>query len=217
MILPPKYIAEFIGSAGLLMVIVGSGIMGESLSPENGAVALLANSMATGAGLFVLIHIFQPISGAHFNPIVTFVEWRSKRVTSRDFFAYGLAQLFGAWVGVLLTHLMFGKDLFQLSTHDRGQMRFLISEAVATFGLLLVILLAGQRSRESVPLAVALYITAAYWCTSSTSFANPVVTIARSLTDTFSGLLWTGVPSFVMAQFVGAVASYWFSRSLIRS
>ncbi|MDZ4660154.1 MAG: MIP/aquaporin family protein [Pseudomonadota bacterium] len=208
MSLSKRVFSEFLGTCGLLIVIVGSGIMGETLSQGNLAMTLLANSLATGAGLYALIQIFGPISGAHFNPTVSFVELLWKKLSISDFVRYSLAQISGAILGVLITHIMFGKKIFQLSSHDRGDFRFLLSEVIATFGLISVISLSGKRSVESTPLAVALYITSAYWCTSSTSFANPAVTIARGMTDTFSGILWTGIPGFIVAQFAGAMLAY---------
>lgn len=209
--LSKRYVSEFIGTAGLLIVVVGSGIMGDALSQGNAAIALLANSLATGAGLFALIQMFGPISGAHFNPAVTFVEWLWKRVSTKDLVVYLLVQTAGGVVGVMLTHIMFGQKILQLSVNDRGDFRFMVSEVIATLGLILVISLSGKRSVEATPYAVALYITSAYWCTSSTSFANPAVTIARSLTNTFSGILWTGMPGFIVAQVIGAVTAYWIS------
>jgi glycerol uptake facilitator-like aquaporin len=182
--------------------------MGESLSQGNPAIALLANSLATGAGLYALIQTFGPISGAHFNPAVSL--W--KKLTAREALAYSVTQILGGIVGVFATHVMFGQAILQLSRHDRSDLRFLFSEVIATFGLIVVIALSGKRNVEATPAAVALYITSAYWCTSSTSFANPAVTIARSLTETFSGILWTGTPGFIAAQFVGAFAAYRVAR-----
>ena len=216
MSLRKRLLAEFLGTAGLLMVVVGSGIMGETLSQGNAALALLANSLATGAGLYALIQTFGPISGAHFNPMVSLVERLWKRLSMQGFVLYMVAQIFGAVVGVWATHAMFGQSIFQLSAHDRGDMRLLFSEIIATFGLVTVIALSGKRNVESTPSAVALYITAAYWCTSSTSFANPAVTIARSLTNTFSGILWVCVPGFVVAQFAGALIGLGISRCFSR-
>lgn len=188
--------------------------MGESLSQGNSAIALLANSLATGAGLYAIIQCFGTISGSHFNPLVSFIEYLWKKLSLKDFSLYTMAQVAGAVSGVLITHAMFGQAVFQLSQHDRGDFRFLISEVVASCGLILVIALSGKRNVETTPLAVALYITSAYWCTSSTSFANPAVTIARSLTNTFSGILWTGVFGFTIAQFVGALTAFWVSQKL---
>lgn len=207
---------EFLGTAGLLIVVVGSGIMGESLANGNAAIALLANSLATGAGLYALIQTFGPVSGAHFNPAVTFIEWLWKRTSSRELAQYVCAQVSGAIVGVLLTHAMFGQAFLQLSKHDRGDLRFFLSEIIATFGLITVIAHSGRRNVEATPAAVALYVTSAYWCTSSTSFANPAVTIARSLTDTFSGILWVGVPGFIFAQLIGAVLAFFISARLAK-
>lgn len=207
-----RVFAEFLGTASLLVVVVGSGIMGESLAQGNAAIALLANSLATGAGLYALIQTFGPVSGAHFNPAVSLVEWLWKRLGTRDLFQYITAQILGSVLGVFAAHIMFGQKVFQLSGHDRSDLRFLFSEIIATFGLLMVISQSGKRNVEATPAAVALYITGAYWCTSSTSFANPAVTIARSLTDTFSGILWTGAPMFILAQIVGAVAAYQVAR-----
>lgn len=205
-------LAEFFGTAGLLIVVVGSGIMGETLAQGNLAIALLANSIATGAGLYALIQMLGPISGAHFNPAVSLIEWFWKKLSAKQFAAYSLAQIMGAVCGVFVTHAMFGQKTLQLSEHDRGDFRFLLSEVIATFGLLMVISLSGKRNVEATPSAVALYITSAYWCTSSTSFANPAITIARCLTHSFSGILWTGVPGFIAAQIVGALLAFWVSR-----
>lgn len=195
-----KIASEFFGTAALLVVIVGSGIAGETLSQGNLAVALLANSIATGAGLCVLIQCLSPISGAHLNPAVSLVAWLHKELSKKEFALYVVSQVFGAIFGVFITHLMFGQSVFQLSIHDRSDLRFLLSEAVATVGLISVILLLNRRKESASAPTIALYITAAYWCTSSTSFANPAVTIARCLTNTFSGILWKGVPGFVAVQ-----------------
>ena len=213
----PKFIAEFFGTAGLLIVVVGSGIMGETLAQGNLAIALLANSLATGAGLYALIQTFGHISGAHFNPAVSFVEYLWKKLSLKELFSYSVAQITGAISGVFITHMMFGQRIFQLATHNRGDMRFAFSEVVATTGLIMVIALSGKKNVESTPFAVASYITAAYWCTSSTSFANPAVTIARSFTDTFSGILWTGTPAFIAAQIVGALIAFFLSRILLKT
>lgn len=207
-----RLLAEFIGTAGLLIVVVGSGIMGETLAQGNAAIALLANSLATGAGLYALIQTFGHISGAHFNPAVSFTEMLWKRMTAKEFVGYSFVQVLGALIGVWVTHFMFGQEIIQLSTHDRSEFRFFVSEVIATFGLLMVIALSGKRNVEATPTAVALFITAAYWCTSSTSFANPAVTIARSFTNTFSGILWAGMPGFIAAQFAGAALAFWVAR-----
>lgn len=207
-----KTLAEFLGTAGLLIVVVGSGIMGESLSNGNQAIALLANSLATGAGLYALIQTFGHISGSHFNPVVSLVEWLWKKISGKTFAFYVFAQITGGILGVLITHLIFDQPMLQHSIHDRGSFHLFISEIIAALGLILVIGLSGKKNVETTPTAVACYITAAYWCTSSTSFANPAVTIARSLTDTFSGILWTGVVGFIVAQIIGSL----FAFSLIK-
>ncbi len=211
-----KYFSEFLGTAGLLIVVVGSGIMGETLSKENAAMALLANSIATGAGLYALIQTFGPISGAHFNPAVSFVEYLWKRISTKDFIAYSLAQVSGGLIGVFLTHIMFSQNIIQFSQKDRGDFRFLLSEVIATFGLILVIAISGRKNVHATPAAVALFITSAYWCTSSTSFANPAVTIARSFSDTFAGILWTGSPGFIVAQAIGALLAFKVSEKLLK-
>ena len=210
--LKKRLFSEFLGTAGLLIVVVGSGIMGESLAQGNNAIALLANSLATGAGLYALIQTFGPISGAHFNPAVSFAEWLWKKLSTADLFTYITVQIAGGIFGVFVTHLMFGQRVLQLSRHDRSDLRFLVSEVIATFGLLLIIALSGRRNVETTPTAVALFITSAYWCTSSTSFANPAVTIARSLTDTFSGIHWPDSPGFIVAQFLGVGLAYGTSK-----
>jgi len=207
-----KLLAEFIGTAGLLIIVVGSGIMGETLAQGNAAIALLANSIATGAGLYALIQTFGPVSGAHFNPAVSFAEWLWKRLSAKEFVGYSITQIAGALTGVWFTHFIFGQAILQLSTHDRSEFRFVISEVIATFGLLMVIALSGKRFVEATPAAVAFYITSAYWCTSSTSFANPAVTIARSFTNTFSGIQLNGASGFIAAQILGATLAAYSSQ-----
>jgi glycerol uptake facilitator-like aquaporin len=210
--LKKRLLAEFIGTAGLLIVVVGSGIMAETLSQGNAAIALLANSVATGAGLYALIQTFGHISGSHFNPAVSFTEMLWKRMTMKEFAGYSTAQILGGLVGVVLTHFMFGQQILHISVHDRSEFRFFVSEIIATFGLMMVIALVGKRNVEATPTAVALFITSAYWCTSSTSFANPAVTIARSFTNTFSGISWSGAPGFIVAQLVGTALAYWVAK-----
>lgn len=209
-----KLLAEFLGTAGLLIVVVGSGIMGETLAQGNSAIALLANSLATGAGLYALIQTFGPISGAHFNPAVSLVERLWKRLSTQELVAYSVAQIIGGLVGVFLTHAMFGQSIFQISTKDRSEPRLLLSELIATVGLILVIALSGKKNVHATPAAVALFITSAYWCTSSTSFANPAVTIARSFSDTFAGINYQGAPGFILAQVVGAMVAFILARAL---
>lgn len=212
-----RALSEFLGTTGLLIIVVGSGIMGETLAEGNMAIALLANSIATGAGLFALIQTFGPISGAHFNPAVSFYDWLSRKLSLKDFSWYIGAQISGAIAGVVVTHAMFGQKIIQFSAKDRGDFRFFLSEIIATFGLLVIISISGKKNPLATPIAVSLYITSAYWCTSSTSFANPAVTIARGLTDTFSGILWTGIPGFIVAQFFAATLAYGLSKVFFNS
>ena len=200
--------AEFIGTAMLLIGVVGSGIMGETLSGGNTALALLANALATGAMLFVIIATIGPISGAHFNPIVTLFFLFRGEVTRRDALTYIAAQITGGPIGVALTHLMFDLAIIQTSTtlHRTGPAQW-SSEALASFGLLFVIY-SGLRARaDQVPMLVAIYITGAYWFTASTSFANPVVTIARAFTDTFAGIYPGHAPMFIVMQGIGMLAA----------
>jgi glycerol uptake facilitator-like aquaporin len=214
MSLQKRCLSEFLGTAGLLIVVVGSGIMGENLSQGNMAIALLANSLATGAGLFALIQTFGPISGAHFNPAVTFVEFLWKKINRVEMLAYIFAQIVGALFGVALTHVMFNQQVFQLSERSRENFGFLLSEVIATIGLIMVIAFSGKKNVETTPWAVAAFITSAYWCTSSTSFANPAVTIARSFTNTFSGIALHGVPGFILAQAAGVAVSFFVVQVL---
>ena len=209
-----KLLSEFLGTAALLAVVVGSGIMGESLSQGSSAIALMANSMATGAGLFVLIFCLGPISGAHFNPVVSWVEFLWKRITLKVFIAYTVAQSTGAIVGVWLTHAMFQLPMIQVSTKSRTGGHLFLSEFVATFGLISVIALASKRKMEWAPVAIAAYITSAYWFTSSTSFANPAVTLARSLTNSFCGIAPDGVMAFIAAQILGGWSAFCLVRKL---
>lgn len=202
-----RLVAEGLGTGLLLAAVVGSGIMGDSLASGNVAIALLANTIATAAALVALILTFGPISGAHFNPAVTLVERLERRLSTQDAVGYIVVQVIGACAGVILAHLMFAKPVLMISTHTRSGLSQGLSEAVAAFGLVSVIL-SGIRFRASVlPFTVAAYITAAYWFTASTSFANPAVTVARSLTDTFAGIRPVDVPMFVAAQLVGALAA----------
>lgn len=212
MTLRARVVSEFLGTAFLLMVVVGSGIMGETLAQGNVAIALLANSIATGAGLFVLIQNIGPISGAHFNPVVSSLEALWGRLDKRALGFYWLAQVLGAIAGVLVTHAMFGQAIFQVSEKARLGLNLGISEFVATFGLICTIALAGRKHVEFAPIAVAAYITSAYWFTSSTSFANPAVTIARTLTNTFCGIEPHGAPMFVVAQAIGGLTAYGLLR-----
>jgi glycerol uptake facilitator-like aquaporin len=199
--------AEFIGTAFLLMAVVGSRIMGERLSGGNVAVALLANSIATGAALVALIVAFAEISGAHFNPVVTFSDALLGGTTWTDVTGYCVAQICGAFAGVAGAHAMFGLPLFALSHHGRSGRAQAWSEFVATFGLVVVIFTTAKFRSRSVPVAVGCYIAAAYWFTASTSFANPAVTMARTVTDTFAGIRPVDAPAFVIVQFCAALAA----------
>lgn len=211
-----KLLAEFFGTAFLLACVVGSGIMGMNLSQGNDAIALLANAGATAAILYVLISLLGPISGAHFNPAVTLAMRLHGVLDTTQAIAYVLVQLIAAVVGVLLAHAMFGLSLIQPGIHARTGYAQWLSEGVATFGLILTILL-GQRHRATaIPAMVACYIFAAYWFTASTSFANPAVTLARSLTQTFSGIRALDVPAFIAAQLVGAVIGILVAGSIAK-
>jgi len=202
-----RLVAEGVATALLLATVVGSGIMGERLAGGNVALALLANTLATGAMLIVLILAFGPVSGAHMNPAVTLAEAWQGRMSWRDARRYVAAQLVGAVVGVVTAHAMFEEPWLSISSHARRGPAQMWSECVATFGLVATIWgVARQRSSASVAVAVGAYITAAYWFTASTSFANPAVTLARALSDTFSGIRPVDVPGFVVAQLVGAMA-----------
>ena len=209
-----RLVAELTGSAILLATVVGSGIMAESLSGGNVALALLANAIATGAILFVLITVFGPVSGAHFNPAVTFSMSLAGDIGRRDAILYMVVQVAGAVAGVWLAHAMFGLPLFQFSTKLRAGGGQWISEAVATSGLILTIYGTLSARRDAVPATVALYITSAYWFTASTSFANPAVTLARMLSDTFAGIRPQDAPIFVGVQLASALASTLFARWL---
>jgi glycerol uptake facilitator-like aquaporin len=203
--LPRRLAAEGLGTAFLLAIVVGSGVMGERLAGGNVALALLGNTLATGAGLVVLISIFGPISGAHFNPAVTLAFAIRRELPARTALAYVPVQVAGAVLGVWAAHAMFAEPILQVSTKLRGGPAQAWSELVATFGLLATIL-GTLRFRPAVtPAAVGLYITAAYWFTASTSFANPAVTIARSLSNTFAGVAPASAPAFIIAQLAGAV------------
>jgi len=200
-------LAEALGSFLLFATVIGSGIMGERLAGGSVAIALLGNTIATGAILFVLITMFGPVSGAHFNPAVTLVIRLRGEISSRAAIAFVAAQLGGGILGVWVAHLMFDLPILELSTKVRAGPGQLTSEAIATFGLILTILGTVRMRPAAVPASVALYITAAYWFTSSTSFANPAITIARSLSDSFAGIAPACVPGFIVAQLVGAIAA----------
>ena len=210
-----KLFVEAIGSFFLFATVVGSGIMAEQLSGGNVAVALLGNTVATGAMLFVLITMLGPVSGAHFNPAVSLVFRLRGELKSVALFAFIAAQLAGGILGVWAAHAMFDQPILQFSQHVRTGPGQWLGEALATFGLVFTILATIKAKPEAVPISVALYITAAYWFTSSTSFANPAITIARSLSDSFAGIAPAGVPAFIAAQLVGAVAAWAVMRFML--
>jgi glycerol uptake facilitator-like aquaporin len=209
--------AEALGTGFLLAAVVGSGIMGERLAGGNVAIALLANTLATGAMLVALILTFGPISGAHFNPAVTLADASQGGLSWREVPGYLAAQIVGAFAGVAAAHLMFSEPLFSASHHARAGSAQIFSEFIATFGLLCVIWGCARRRSSAVPFAVGTYITGAYWFTSSTSFANPAVTLARSASDTFAGIRPADAPGFILAQLVGAAAATILFRWLVPS
>lgn len=217
MTLPRRLMAEALGSAFLLAVVVGSGIMGERLAGGNQAIALLANSLATGCGLFALILMFAPVSGGHFNPAVSLAMTLRGALSRSELLAYVVAQVAGGFGGVAAAHAMFGLAPFTASTHARLGAAQAWSEFVATFGLVLVILTVRRQGLMATALAVGAYITAGYWFTASTSFANPAVSLARAFTDTFSGIRIDGVPWFVLTQVAAAVCAVWISAGLFGS
>ena len=200
-----RLLAEGLGSVLLAATVVGSGIMGQRLAGGNVALALLANTGATVAVLYTLISLLGPISGAHFNPAVSGIEALRGRMLWRDAAAYVVAQILGCCAGAILAHLMFELPVWQLSTHVRSGPAQWLAEGIATFGLILVVI--GHRRAEEAPWMVACWIGAAYWFTASTSFANPAITIARSLTDTFAGIRTIDAPAFIAAQLIGAIAA----------
>jgi len=210
-----KLVAELLGTALLLATVVGSGVMGSALANGNNALALLANAFATAGILYVLISTLGPISGAHFNPAVTLAMRLHGEMSNRDTTAYIAVQIVGAFAGVILAHAMFGLALIQPGTHVRTGGAMWLSEAVATYGLLLTILLGRRYRPTAIPGLVASYIFAAYWFTASTSFANPAVTLARALTQTFSGIRPQDVAGFVISQLAGALAGCISSTAII--
>jgi len=213
--LAQRIVAEGLGTALLLAAVIGSGIMGERLAGGNVAITLLANTIATGAVLVTLILTFAPISGAHFNPAVTLSALSQRELSWRDALSYIVAQLIGACAGALAANVMFGEPLVAFSRHARNGSRQFFSELVAAFGLLVVIRVCAKYQPRMIAFAVGGYITAAYWFTASTSFANPAVTVARSLTDTFTGIRPVDVPLFLLAQLFGATAATVLTRWLI--
>lgn len=203
--IPALYLIEFLGTALLLAIVAGSGIMGERLGAGNAAVALLGNSIATGCGLFVLISLLGPISGAHFNPIVSAMFWRKGELNTKTLCGYIAAQVAGAICGVWLTHAMFELPILQTSTHARSGSAQMLSEMVSSLVLLCVIHLSLKYAKDKVALLVAMTVTAGYWFTSSTFFANPAVTLARCLTNTFVGIAPSDVLGYVAAQLLALI------------
>ena len=198
-----KYLAEFIGTFFLVSTIIGSGIMAQNLSNGNQALSLLGNTIATGAILFVIISMFAPISGAHFNPIVSFVFYLRKELNLNTLIIFSFIQIIAGLIAVIITHFIFEITIFQISTNHRGDYPLLLSEIIATIGLILTILHL-RNNNDNVAIGVALFITAGYWFTSSTSFANPAVTISRIFTNTFTGISLESVPYFLIGQISGA-------------
>ena len=212
-----KLVSEGLGTALLLAVVIGSGIMGERLSGGNDAIALLGNTLATGAALIVLISIFGPISGAHFNPAVTLAFFIRKEMGWKLAIGYVVIQMCGAVMGIYIAHEMFAEPLFQVSTKLRDGSSQIFSEFIASFGLFITIFGVARFKKEFIATAVGLYITAAYWFTASTSFANPAVTIARSLSDSFAGIAPSSVLPFILAQFFAAIVATFFCAWLFNS
>jgi len=210
-----KLAAEALGTALLLAAVIGSGIMGERLSGGNVAITLLANSLATGCALIALIHTFAPVSGAHFNPVITLSTALMRELSWGDAIAYIAVQVMGAFAGVAVAHVMFGEPLFFASQHERSGAAQWLSEFVATFGLVTIIISCARFRPQAVPYSVGAYIAAAYWFTASTSFANPAVTLARAASDTFAGIRPEDVPAFIVAQLAGAVGATMFLRWLV--
>ena len=207
------YLSEFIGTALLLAIVAGSGIMGETLGSGNAAVALLGNSIATGAGLYVLITLLGPISGAHFNPVVTLMFWKLGHLNLKKMLGFWACQLIGAVAGIWLTHLMFSLPIIQESTKVRTGLGIWASEFISTLVLLFVIRIGDKEAKDRIPMLVALTVTAGYWFTSSTFFANPAVALARSLTNTFVGIAPGDVLGFVAAELVAALVIIGISSS----
>ncbi len=207
-----KYISELIGSFLLVATVVGSGIMAENLANGNDAVALLGNTIATGAILFVIIKMFGEISGAHFNPAVSLIFFLKKELNLKDLSNYICYQLIGGILAIISIHYIFQINIFQISNNIRGEVPLMVSEIIATSGLILTILFVRKNDSNSVAIAVALFITAGYWFTSSTSFANPMVTFSRMFTDTFTGISPISAPYFLIGQLIGILVSYMLFR-----
>lgn len=209
-----SHISEFVGTFFLTAVVIGSGIMAENLSQGNHAVSLLGNTIATGAILFVLIKSFSSISGAHFNPVVSLVFLIKKEIALPDILKYVSFQFLGALLSVASVHYYFGQQIIQISTNSRGGTEMIFSEVIATFGLIITILFVRKYNPKDVASAVALFITAGYWFTSSTSFANPAVTVARIFTDTFTGISPASVFNFIIGQLIGSFVALIFYNKI---
>ena len=209
-----SHISEFVGTFFLTAVVIGSGIMAENLSQGNHAVSLLGNTIATGAILFVLIKSFSSISGAHFNPVVSLVFLIKKEIALLDILKYVSFQFLGALLSVASVHYYFGQQIIQISTNSRGGTEMIFSEVIATFGLIITILFVRKYNPKDVASAVALFITAGYWFTSSTSFANPAVTVARLFTDTFTGISPASVFNFIIGQLIGSFVALIFYNKI---
>ena len=203
-----KITAEFLGTAFLVMIVLGSGVMGQNLFPQQNGLALLANSIATGAGLFVLIKCLGPISGAHMNPVVSFISVCRGQLLKHEAIFYIFAQMAGAYLGVLITHLMFDLPTFVISTVERAGSNLLVSEIIATFGLISVIILSVKKNEAFAQVTVPAYILSAYWFTSSTSFSNPAVTFARCFTNSFGGMSYIHFLPFMICQFLGGIGAW---------
>ena len=209
------FLGEFIGSSFLVMVIVGSGIMAENLTNDN-ALRLTANTLATGAGLFVLITAFANISGAHFNPFVSLAMFLRKKINGNLLIIYIPAQILGCLLGVMLANVFFEHDILELSTKNRDGLHIFLSEIIATFGLIFIIFATQKDGKIIIAASVATYIMAGYWFTSSTSFANPAVAIARTFTDSFTGINYLNTPTYILAEFLGALIAVYFIKKLIK-
>ena len=209
------FLGEFIGSSFLVMVIVGSGIMAENLTNDN-ALSLTANTLATGAGLFVLITAFANISGAHFNPFVSLAMFLRKKITGKLLIIYIPAQILGCLLGVMLANVFFEHNILELSTKNRDGFHIFLSEIIATFGLIFIIFATLKDGKITIAASVATYIMAGYWFTSSTSFANPAVAIARTFTDSFTGINYMNTPTYILAEFLGALIAVFLIKKLIK-
>ena len=209
------FIGELLGSCFLVMIIVGSGIMAENLTNDN-AVRLLANTIATGAGLFVLITSFANISGAHLNPFVSLSMYLTKRIKGKELLTFIPAQILGCLLGVMLANVFFEHSIIELSTKNRDGFHIFLSEIVATFGLIFIIFATLKDGKITVAACVATYISAGYWFTSSTSFANPAVAIARTFTDSFTGINYLNTPTYIFAELLGAIAAVYIIKRLIK-